>query len=89
MAGGPNEFADKSHITLMRQSDRGVQALYVDLSDTKVLSSEYYYLLPNDIIYVPALKARPGRLNLEMLTILLTATTTAALLLSAINTGRR
>ncbi len=46
MAGGPNEFADKIHMTLMRQSERGVQALYVDLSDTKVLSSEYYYLLP-------------------------------------------
>ncbi len=88
MAGGPNEFADKSHVTLMRQSERGVQALYVDLSDTKVLSSEYYYLLPNDIIYVPALKSRPGRLNLELLTILLSATTTAALLLNAININR-
>lgn len=32
MAGGPNEFADKTHITLMRQSERGVQALYVDMS---------------------------------------------------------
>jgi len=42
MAGGPNELADKTHITLMRQSDRGVQALYVDLSSTAILSSEDY-----------------------------------------------
>src|SRR5690606_37998079 len=82
MAGGPNEFADKSHVTLMRQSDRGVQALYVDLSDTKVLSSEYYYLLPNDIVYVPALRARPGRLNLELLTTLLSAATVAVLIIN-------
>lgn len=85
LAGGPDEFADKSHVTLMRQSDRGVQALYVDLSGTQVLSSEYYYLLPNDIIYVPALRARPGRLNLDLLTVLIGATTAGALLFTAIN----
>jgi len=88
MAGGPNEFADKSHITLMRQSDRGVQALYVDLSDTKVLSSEYYYLLPNDIVYVPALSARPGRLNLELLGTLLSAATVAVLVINSINSNK-
>ena len=54
-AGGPKEFADKRHITLMRQSDQGTQALYVDLGVTDVLSSEYYYLLPNDVVYVPTL----------------------------------
>jgi len=84
MAGGPEEYADKSHITLMRQSERGVQALYVDMSDTKVLSSEYYYLLPNDIVYVPALRARPGRMNLELLTIVLSAVSTAAVLFTVI-----
>jgi polysaccharide export outer membrane protein len=82
MAGGPNEYADKSHVTLMRQSERGVQALYVDLSDTRVLSSEYYYLLPNDVIYVPALKARPGRMNLELVSIVLSAATVAVLIIN-------
>ncbi|MCB0795068.1 MAG: polysaccharide export protein, partial [Flavobacteriales bacterium] len=58
LAGGAREFADKERVTLMRQSDRGVQALYLDLSSTDVLSSEYYYLLPNDVLFVPTLKAR-------------------------------
>ncbi len=83
LAGGPDEFADKSHVTLLRQSERGVQALYVDLSNTQVLSSEYYYLLPNDIVYVPALKARPGRLNLELLSVLLSAVTVAVLVINS------
>src|SRR5690606_30412809 len=43
-AGGPSEMGDKRHITLMRQSDQGTQALYLDLGNTDVLSSEYYYL---------------------------------------------
>ncbi len=78
MAGGPNEFADKTHITLLRQSERGVQAIYIDLSNTDVLSSEYYYLLPNDVVYVPTLGARASRLNLDLFVILLSTISTAA-----------
>jgi polysaccharide export outer membrane protein len=84
MAGGPNELADKSHVTLLRQSDRGVQAIYIDLSRTDVLSSEYYYLLPNDVIYVPTLGARASRLNLDLLVILLSAISTAAVVFTVI-----
>lgn len=89
MAGGPNEFADKSHVTLMRQSDRGVQAIYVDLSRTDVLSSEYYYLLPNDVVYVPALRARAGRLNTDMLAILLSTLSTAAVVFTVMQNANR
>jgi polysaccharide biosynthesis/export protein len=88
MAGGPDEFADKTHVTLMRQSDRGVQAIYVDLSNTKVLSSEYYYLLPNDVVYVPVLKARASRLNVEMFVVLLSTLSTAAVVFSVIQNVR-
>lgn len=84
MAGGPNEFADKTHVTIMRQTDRGVQAIYLDLSSTDVLASEYYYLLPNDVVYVPALKARAGRLNLDIFLILLSTLSTAAIVYSII-----
>jgi polysaccharide export outer membrane protein len=83
-AGGPTEFGDKRHVTLMRQSDQGTQALYLDLSGTDVLSSEYYFLLPNDVVYVPTLAARPGRLNLDLLTILLSAVSTAAVVITVV-----
>jgi polysaccharide biosynthesis/export protein len=83
-AGSPKEFADKKHVTLMRQSDQGTQALYVDLSRTDVASSEYYYLLPNDVVYVPTLKARPARLNLEPITLLVSIISTAAVIFTVI-----
>ncbi|MBK6753463.1 MAG: polysaccharide export protein [Flavobacteriales bacterium] len=84
MAGGPGEYGDKKKITLMRQSDRGVQALYVDLGGTDVLASEYYYLLPNDVVYVPTLKARAGRMNLELFTILFGAISALALVANVV-----
>jgi hypothetical protein len=49
-----------------------------------VLSSEYYFLLPNDVVYVPTLAARPGRLNLDLLTILLSAVSTAAVVITVV-----
>lgn len=83
-AGGPKEFGDKRHVTLMRQSDQGTQALYLDLSKTEVLTSEYYYLLPNDVVYVPTLKARPGRLNLELMAILFAAVSAAGVVVTIV-----
>jgi polysaccharide export outer membrane protein len=85
LAGGPGEFADKEYVTLMRPSDKGTQAVRVDLGDLDVLSSAYYYLLPNDVVYVPALRARPGRLNLELLSVFLTAVSAAVLVLTYVN----
>lgn len=87
-AGGPKEYADKRHVTLMRQSDQGTQALYVDLSRADVASSEYYYLLPNDVVYVPTLKARPTRMNLELLGILFSAVSAAALVVTVLNQSK-
>ncbi len=83
-AGGPSEMGDKHHVTLMRQSDQGTQALYLDLAKTDVLSSEYYYLLPNDVVYVPAVRARPQRMNLELLTILFSAISATAVMITVV-----
>ncbi|MBL7983884.1 MAG: hypothetical protein JNM91_02750, partial [Flavobacteriales bacterium] len=49
----------------------------------------YYYLLPNDVVYVPTLKARPGRMNLELLGILFSAVSAAALVVTVINQGNQ
>lgn len=83
-AGGPSEMGDKRHVTLMRQSDQGTQALYMDLGKADILTSEYYYLLPNDVVYVPALRARPQRMNLDLLGILFAAISSAALIVTVV-----
>ncbi len=89
LAGGPQEYADKRRVTLMRQSDQGTQALYLDLSRTEVLTSEYYYLLPNDVIYVPALGARPSRMNIELLSVLFAGVTAAGVIVTLVQNQNR
>ncbi len=52
LAGGITEFGDVEKVTLVRQTLNGSQINYLDLTDNGILQSEYYYLMPNDIIYV-------------------------------------
>jgi polysaccharide export outer membrane protein len=88
LAGGPNELADKRHITLMRQSEQGTQALYMDLASSEVLSSDYYYMLPNDVVYVPSLRVQPARLNLDLVTIILAAVSAAGIVITVVRNGK-
>ncbi len=52
MAGGLKEFAKADQVTLVRKSPNGSIVKHLNLTDSKILESEYLYLLPDDVIYV-------------------------------------
>ncbi|NOU18384.1 MAG: hypothetical protein HOO91_12580 [Bacteroidales bacterium] len=58
LAGGPKEFSNLMRVTLVRQTDTGSQVQVLDLTNQKILESEYYYLMPNDIVYIEPVKAK-------------------------------
>jgi len=58
LAGGLKEFGNNKKVTLVRQTLKGSDVYYLDLSDKKILESDYFYLLPNDLIYVEPLKSK-------------------------------
>jgi polysaccharide export outer membrane protein len=43
---------------LVRQTKTGSEIIYIDLERAAVLSSDYFFLKPNDIIYVKPLKIK-------------------------------
>jgi polysaccharide export outer membrane protein len=55
LAGDLTEFANRSKVALIRQVAGGSQVHYIDLNSEQLLSSKYYYLQPNDIVYVAPL----------------------------------
>jgi polysaccharide export outer membrane protein len=55
LAGDLTEFANRNRVALIRQVNGGSQVHYIDLTSDKILSSDYFYLQPNDIIYVSPL----------------------------------
>ncbi|MCF1421379.1 polysaccharide biosynthesis/export family protein [Mangrovimonas futianensis] len=47
---------NKKDVLIIRQYPQGQQIHHIDLTDLKVMESPYYYIQPNDIIYVKPLK---------------------------------
>ena len=58
MAGNMTNFAKNSEVRIIRQTDNGSEVVTVDMGQADILSSPYYYLKPNDIIYVEPLKIK-------------------------------
>jgi len=58
MAGNMTNFAKNSEVKIIRQTADGSQIITVDMGSADILSSPYYYLKPNDIIYVEPLKIK-------------------------------
>jgi polysaccharide export outer membrane protein len=58
MAGDLTDFANRNKIALIRATPEGSKVYYIDLTSDKILNSEFYYLVPNDIIYASPLKIK-------------------------------
>jgi polysaccharide biosynthesis/export protein len=57
-AGGSSGFGDLSNVTLIRERDNVIKYFYLDLTKKNIASSDYYYLLPNDILIVNPINAK-------------------------------
>lgn len=86
-AGDITVVGDRKNVTIIRQFPHGTEMHDIDLTDVNVMQSPYYYLQPNDYIYVKPLKQKSwgtGKTGIESLgtiiTLLSLATTTFLLL---------
>ena len=55
MAGDMTEWANRNKIALIRKTSTGSFVKYLDITQADILTSDYYYLKPNDIIYISPL----------------------------------
>jgi polysaccharide export outer membrane protein len=58
MGGDLTDFANKKNVFLVRQVKGGSKIYNLDLTSNKILSSDLYYLAPNDILYFAPLRAK-------------------------------
>jgi polysaccharide export outer membrane protein len=86
-AGDITMVGNRKEVTIMRKTPTGVEMHDLDLTDRNVINSPYYYLQPNDYIYVKPLKQKSwgtGKTGIESLgtiiTLLSLVTTTYLLL---------
>lgn len=78
---------DKQDVMIIRQYPQGQKIHHLDLTDLSVMNSPYYYIQPNDIIYVKPLKQKSwgtgttGAQSLATIVSVLSLVTTTILLL--------
>lgn len=58
VAGDLTTLAKRDEIILLRQYPDGSQIHKINLNDRDLLSSQYFFIKPNDVIYAEPLKAR-------------------------------
>jgi len=86
-SGDITTTGDRSHVMIIRQYPQGAETHEIDLTDASSMNSPYFYLQPNDYVYVRPLKQKSwgtGRTGIESISsivMLLSLATTGILLL--------
>ena len=82
LAGDLTEFGNRQNVKLIRQSAKGSEVVLLDLTDPALLASPYFYLLPNDALYVEPMPARTARGNANNLGLVFAGISSVVLILS-------
>lgn len=86
MAGDLGVYSDRQRIQLIRPSPYGPVIKEFSLRDRSILSSEYYYVMPNDVIYAIPMKGRSFEFNSTVYSVMLSTISTALVILSFFRT---
>lgn len=57
-AGDVGDWSDRSNVKIVREKEGQTKVISFDLRSKDIINSEYYYIEPNDVIYVQQLKGK-------------------------------
>jgi polysaccharide export outer membrane protein len=76
-AGGISDFGRRNRVLVVRPSEKGSKTFRIDLQDKSILTSEAYFLLPNDVVIIEPQPQKIFNLNLPTLGFIITSVTSA------------
>jgi polysaccharide export outer membrane protein len=86
-AGDMTTIAKRDEVILLRQYPDGSQIHKINLNDRKLLSSEFFFIKPNDVLYAEPLKVRElgaGTSFIQTLALITSTVSTFALILTLV-----
>lgn len=84
LAGDMTIYADRKEVILARNENEKNVIIRIDLTQPEIMGSDYYYLRPNDMVYVKPLKKRIWGMTQFPYAIILSTITTGLLLYNVI-----
>ena len=77
MAGDIGDFGDRSKVRIVREKECSTFVKEFDVRSKDIINSEFYYIEPNDVIYIQRIKGQSFGVNSVTTTISVVATTLA------------
>ncbi len=77
MAGDIGDFGDRSKVRIVREKEGVTQIKEFDVRSEDIINSEFYYIEPNDVIYIQRIKGQSFGINSVTTSISVVATTLA------------
>lgn len=84
--GGISDHGNRNKIKVIRKAFGKNEVAVIDLSDENVINNKFFYLMPNDIIYIPPYKSKATSLNVPLFALLIS---TASFLVLILNSNNR
>ena len=78
------DFGDRKEVQILRQIPGGNIIKEFSLKDRNILTSEYFYVMPNDVIYVNPIKGRFFNMTVFPYSVIISSITTFILFLNVI-----
>ncbi|MBP8783278.1 MAG: polysaccharide biosynthesis/export family protein [Paludibacter sp.] len=63
LSGNLNNAGDFKNVRIIRETEKGTEVLQFDIRPVSLIESQYYYIYPNDIIYVQRAKSSFYKVN--------------------------
>jgi polysaccharide biosynthesis/export protein len=82
LAGDLSAFGNRQKVQLIRPSPYGPIVKEFSLADRSILTSEFYYVMPNDVIYALPIQGRSFQINTAVYALFLSTITTALVVIS-------
>ena len=82
-ANGISAYGNRRKVKVIRKAFNQNESFVLDLSKEEVIYSEYFYLMPNDVIYVEPLKSKATSLNVPLFALLLSSISLGILVINS------
>lgn len=84
LAGDMSDYANRKSVLLVRNDNGQNKSIKLDLTKSEILTSGYYYIRPNDILYVKPLRKKFWGLRQFPFGIILSSITTGLLIYNVV-----
>ncbi len=90
MAGNISELGNNTNVKIVRKKNNEQSYIIkIDLTSKDIIGSPYYFLQPNDVVYIEPLKVKNFRTNFQTFSVVLSMSTFAIVILNFINSYNR